>query len=148
MSTIISKNIIHFPLYRMHQDLSWSSAICIWTAISESSQSLRVAMRLSHDTSTPFPASHSLRTSIVILSGSPRQHSLILATLSPKSSWRRSVPNARDLGPTREGSLILTSSVSVGLSPETAGSNNSCTKYHTYKPLHNLKVYFDIYLHT
>ena len=89
-----------------HYD-SWTNAVVSWSAKIESSQSLRVAMRLSHDTSTPFPASHSLRTSIAISTGSSRALFLMLAILFPRSSFRRMVPNAVTLGPTHEGSLIL-----------------------------------------
>ena len=54
-----------------NQDLSWSNAIRIWSAIRCSLLFLRVAMRPSHVTSTPFPANQSLRTSIAISSGLP-----------------------------------------------------------------------------
>ena len=99
--------------------MNWSSAICICSAMSESSLSLRVVMRLSHDTSTPFPASHSLRTSIAMSSGSPWNLFLIIVILFPMSSWRRNVPKTLILGATLEGSLIFRSCRRVGFCEET-----------------------------
>ena len=100
----------------INQDLGWSNATCICSAIRCSLLFLRVAMRLSHDTSTPFPANHSLSTSNVIFSGSPRKVSLMLTILFPRSSCRRNVPKELNCFPTREGKLISSSCGKVGLS--------------------------------
>ena len=102
-----------------NQDLSWSNATCICSAIRCSLLFLRVTMRLSHVTSTPFPASHSLSTSIPIFSGSPRKLFLMLTILSPCLSCRRSVPNTSILGPIREGKSMFTSCRKFGTSAET-----------------------------
>ena len=115
---------------------SWSRAICICCAISDSLVFFRVAMRLSHDTSTPFPASHSLRTSIVISCEIPRQSFLMTAILSPFSSLRRKTPNVSNLSLTRRGSSISSSCGRVGRGPETGDREHHNLRKHTnYKHL-------------
>ena len=117
---------IHIVTWKLrHQDLSWSRAIWIWSAISKSLLFLRVAMRLSHDTSTPLPASHFLRTSIVTFSGSLINSSLIRAILSPVSSSRSKTPNVSNLSPTRRGKSIVSSCGRVGREPETGGDRKT-----------------------
>ena len=115
---MIQNILIHMykTMSEHNQDCSWSNAICICSAIRCSLLFLRVAMRLSHVTSTPFPASHSLSTSNVIFSGSPRRVSLMLTILFPRSSCRSNVPKELNCFPTREGKLISTSCGKVGLS--------------------------------
>ena len=94
-------------------------AICICSAINELLLFLKADMRLSHDTSTPFPASHSLRTSIAMSFGLPRQFSEIMAILFPRVSLSRKLPNTVISGPTREGKSISSSCSRSGFAAET-----------------------------
>ena len=116
---------------------SWSRATCICCAISGSLLFFRVAMTLFHDTSTPFPASHSLRTSIAMSSGLPRQLSEIAVILFPMSSWRRNVPKTLILGTTRRGSSNSSSCGRVGRGPETGDREHHY--HHHYRQLTNYK---------
>ena len=120
---------------------SWSRAICICCAISGSLLFFRVAMRLSHDTSTPFPASHSLRTSLAITSGLLQQFSEITAILFPRVSWSRNVPKSLIFGPTREGKSISSSCSRSGFAAETVrGREQQCHRIILLVMLHSYLI--------
>ena len=107
---------------------SFSIAISIWSARELILHFLSVSTRLFHDISVPFPFSHSFKTSIVILSGLPRQSSLITSTLFPALSSRRKIPNVSYLTPTCRGISRLSSSGRVGFLSVTGDKNeDTCT---------------------
>ena len=110
---------------------SCSVAISIWSARELILHFLSVLTRLLHDTSVPFPFSHSFKTSIVILPGLPRQSSLITSTLFPALSSRRKIPNISYLTPTCSGISRLSSSGSVGVFSLT-GYEITCGNYNCY----------------
>ena len=92
----------------------------IWPARTFSSQSLKVLINVCHVQRSPRPASHSSRIIVLILSAFPRNSFSMLLTLTPLSSFRRSVPNIFYLIPTfsvilRRSSCGKVGALSVGV---------------------------------